>query len=399
MPYFAFTDGSDSAGGRDTFVVIIDDPAKVEHARALIAGDTEDSARIGGRVTVAPVEHNIGWSYRIDPANIVFYDVSAEVHDAAMTAVEAFIQTGRDLQELLPQYRWLSWSTRLTAELNEVAGTGAGETLDGTALADILFGRAGNDVLRGRDGDDHLVAASGADRLLGGIGRDKLSGGDGNDRHDGGAGADVMAGGKGHDQYVVDDAGDRIIEAAGGGSDSVTSSVDFALPDHVEQLILSGSGPLAGRGNVGVNSLTGNGAANLLLGGAGGDTIKGGAGNDRLYGEAGGDVLVGGAGLDRFLFNTAPGPGNVDRILDFSVADDAIWLARYAFAGLGPNGTLSPDAFRQGAAADADDRILYDAATGRICYDADGNGAGAAILFAIVSAGTPLTHADFIIYG
>ena len=394
MPYFAFTDG------RDSFVVLIQDAAKVDHARALIAGDTEDSARIGGRITVAPAEHNIGWSYRVDPANIVFFDVSAEVHDAAIAAIEAFIQSGRDLQELLPNYMWLPWQTTLTAELNEVAGTSAAETLDGTALPDILFGRGGNDLLRGREGDDHLIGASGADRLLGGTGHDKLSGGDGNDRHDGGAGADVMAGGSGHDQYVIDDAGDRIIEAAGAGSDSVTSSVDFALPDHVEQLVLTGSGPLAGRGNGGVNSLTGNNGANLLLGGAGGDTIKGGAGNDRLYGEAGGDVLVGGAGFDRFLFNSAPGPGNVDRILDFSVADDAIWLARYAFAGLGPNGTLSPDAFRQGAAAaDSDDRILYDEATGRIAYDSDGSGAGAAVLFAIVSAGTALTHADFIIYG
>lgn len=35
----------------------------------------------------------------------------------------------------------------------------------------------------------------------------------------------------------------------------------------------------------------------------------------------------------------------------------------------------------------------------KIFYDSDGTGAAAALLFATVSAGTALTHADFILYG
>jgi Ca2+-binding RTX toxin-like protein len=70
------------------------------------------------------------------------------------------------------------------------------------------------------------------------------------------------------------------------------------------------------------------------------------------------------------------------------------------FTRAGASGTLSPSAFHQGAnAADAGDRILYDAATGNIFYDGDGSGAAAALLFATVDPGTPLTHADFVIYG
>jgi serralysin len=56
--------------------------------------------------------------------------------------------------------------------------------------------------------------------------------------------------------------------------------------------------------------------------------------------------------------------------------------------------------FRAGtSAADANDRIIYDSATGRIYYDADGNDAGAKVLFAQVTAGLALTNADFQIIG
>jgi hypothetical protein len=48
------------------------------------------------------------------------------------------------------------------------------------------------------------------------------------------------------------------------------------------------------------------------------------------------------------------------------------------------------------AAGDSGDRIIYDSATGRIFYDADGSGGGAKVLFAKVTAGTTLTNADFI---
>jgi len=89
---------------------------------------------------------------------------------------------------------------------------------------------------------------------------------------------------------------------------------------------------------------------------------------------------------------------NVDRIIDFAVVDDTIALDQTIFTALTAIGTLSAAAFRAGtAAADSSDRIIYDAATGRIYYDADGNGAGAQVLFAQVTAGLALTNADFLI--
>jgi hypothetical protein len=44
-------------------------------------------------------------------------------------------------------------------------------------------------------------------------------------------------------------------------------------------------------------------------------------------------------------------------------------------------------------------RIICDSATGRIFYDADGNGGGAQVLFAQVNAGVALTSGDFSIVG
>ena len=48
------------------------------------------------------------------------------------------------------------------------------------------------------------------------------------------------------------------------------------------------------------------------------------------------------------------------------------------------------------AAQDGDDRLVYDQASGRLFYDADGNGAGAAVLLAQLSAGTTLSAASFV---
>ncbi len=317
--------------------------------------------------------------------------------------------------------------------------TGLGEVdqaLIGNAMTNFLNGGAGADRMEGGDGDDFYVVDVSADQVveLPGQGVDTvrspfgyvlsaelenlvlsgggsvdatgnalandLTGNNGRNRLDGKAGADAMAGGGGHDVYAVDNVGDRVVEGGSSGVDTVESRIDYALPTHVEKLVLIGSAARLGRGNSGDNLLTGNGVSNVLSGGRGDDRIDGGGGNDRIFGGGGNDVLSGGSGADLFYFNGALGSTNVDRILDYSAPADSLRLDRSVFGGTGPDGTLAASAFHQGGtAADADDRILYDAATGSLFYDADGNGAAAAVLFATVAAGTALTHADFVIYG
>ena len=48
-------------------------------------------------------------------------------------------------------------------------------------------------------------------------------------------------------------------------------------------------------------------------------------------------------------------------------------------------------------ALEADDRIFYNAQTGGLFFDADGNGSIAAVQFAILSKNLTLTATDFVI--
>ena len=119
------------------------------------------------------------------------------------------------------------------------------------------------------------------------------------DRLDGKAGADTMQGGAGNDTYVVENAGDVVIEAAGGGDDRVLSQISYTLADNIETLQLSTSKAIDATGNAEANTLIGNGGVNVLDGRGGSDTLTGSGGNDLFQfrlGEAGGDVVTDFAG-------------------------------------------------------------------------------------------------------
>ena len=217
-----------------------------------------------------------------------------------------------------------------------------------------------------------------------------------------------MIGGGGDDTYIVDNTGDVIVETAGNGADTVWSSADYTLSASIETLNLTGSA-VTGTGNAGANTINGNAAANSLDGAANGDslfgwlgtdTLDGGLGNDKLHGGTDSDDLIGGAGFDSFYFDAAlNAAANVDDIMDFTAAQDSIFLDRAIFTGIAADGAIGAAAFRLGTSAvDADDRILYDIGTGQIRYDTDGAGGTAAILFATVNPGTALTSADFIAF-
>ncbi|WP_194164532.1 cadherin domain-containing protein [Microvirga thermotolerans] len=154
--------------------------------------------------------------------------------------------------------------------------------------------------------------------------------------------------------------------------------------------------PLTRAGTAGADILTGGVLNDVLSGLAGNDTLRGLAGNDRLSGGLGRDVLAGGAGRDVFVFDTKPGKTNLDRIVDFSVKDDTIHLARKVFKGIAKKGVLAKTAFHAGAKAhDADDRAVYDKKTGALFYDADGTGSAAAVQIATLQKNLKMTEKDF----
>ena len=260
-------------------------------------------------------------------------------------------------------------------------------TLTGTTAIDGTGNSAAN-VLTGNDG---------ANLLDGGSGNDTLSGGAGNDTLDGGAGADAMAGGTGNDSYVVTNSADAVSEQAGEGTDSVSASVSYTLTDNVENLTLTGTNAINGTGNGDANVVTGNGAANVLTGAGGADTLSGGAGNDTIDGGAGSDVLTGGSNRDTFVFSTALGSDNVDSISDFNSASDSFRLYQSIFNGLAL-GTLAAGQFAVGTdAATSDHRIIYDAGTGSLYFDADGNGGGAASQFATLTNLASISASNFVV--
>ncbi|MBF9195623.1 hypothetical protein [Microvirga terrestris] len=123
-----------------------------------------------------------------------------------------------------------------------------------------------------------------------------------NDTFESSAGADRLEGVGGNDTYKVDNAGDRVIEKANEGIDTVEASVSYALSAHVEHLIATGSASIALTGNALANTITGNAGTNQIDGDAGADTMQGGLGNDTLDGGAGADILNGGDGFDFVSF-------------------------------------------------------------------------------------------------
>ena len=211
-----------------------------------------------------------------------------------------------------------------------------------------------------------------------------------------------MAGGLGNDNFYVDNAGDVVTEVAGQGTDRVLSEVSYALAAGISIETLSTTNPfgtaaIALAGNELANTVYGNFGNNTLYGGGGNDTLAGYDGDDTLVGGAGADSMTGGLGNDAFRFDSALGAGNIDTIGDYGVADDVIQLDDAVFTGLAA-GALAAGAFNTGAAAtQADDRIIYNSATGALLFDADGNGAGAAVQFATLAGGLALTASEFLV--
>lgn len=187
------------------------------------------------------------------------------------------------------------------ADMTAIAGRGSVSLVfgDGNDLfrggpsADFVWGQEGNDTLYGAGGDDELYAGPGIGKLYGQSGNDKL-------------GLQYAAlltkdsiwiGGEGDDTYLLPH-GNRIIERAGGGVDTIVTDRTISLPGNFENLILAHRVAIDGTGNAADNVITGNGSSNILKGLAGNDTIDGSGGEDTLYGGVGNDHLIGGKGGD-----------------------------------------------------------------------------------------------------
>lgn len=243
-----------------------------------------------------------------------------------------------------------------------------------TDQADEFFGNDYNDYIRA------------------GLGNDIIHGGLGNDTHDGGAGNDYYYGGEGNDTFLVNDVLDDVREFEDEGTaDRVFTTLNsYSLDAEVERLYFRGDGEFNGRGNLLNNYIYGGTNDDILKGGSGNDRVVGGAGDDSIYGQRGADSLTGGEGFDSFIFDYAPRSTEVDKITDFNLLEDQIVFNNAAFTKIGLDGALKSSAFwssNAGIAHDSNDRIIYDRDGGQLWYDMDGNGRGAAVQVAQLSAG------------
>ena len=362
----------------------------------LVGGIGDDTYRVVNTQTVVTENANLTL------AGFVIVNEGVDTVEADITS--GTYTLGANIEKLILLGSTANINGTGNTEKNTITGNSGNNVLDGGTGADTMIGGLGNDTYvvdntgdvvteNANEGTDavnasvnYTLAANIENLTLTGTGNingtgntanNTINGNAGNNVIDGGAGADAMIGGAGNDTYTVDNVGDVVTEAIGGGTDIVNSSVTFTLSADVETLNLTGTLAINGTGNAGVNTIVGNSAANILNGGLGNDTLTGGGGNDY------------------FVFDSAPS-GNVDTITDFSKVTgntDFLQFSKKVFAtttasGGGAGTELLVAEFSSGAgrttALNATTHFIYNTTDGALYYDADGQNGAAAVQVAII---------------
>jgi Ca2+-binding RTX toxin-like protein len=356
--------------------------------------------------------------------------VGEGINDKVYTSISFTLTAGQEI-ELLATVAQAS-----TAAIN-LTGNAFDQEIQGNAGNNVLIGGGGYDVLRGYEGDDtyymygeadyisseypdggndkvyvdfdytlpsHLQIETLAPTDLSGVaaidltgnawGGQLIYGNAGVNTLGGGGGGDLLNGFGGNDSYLIVDARDAVYEGAGGGNDRIYASVDYRL-NAGSQVETIGTTNNSGTAAI---SLTGNEQAQSVYGNAGANVIGGGAGKDSLVGLGGADQYLFDSALNKAFvaaFGLTAATDNVDLIYDFA-ADDRILLESDVF-GL-PTGALAASAFNLGTVAtEADDRVLYDAASRALLFDADGTGSAAAQLIAFLNAPFAMDAAHVVV--
>jgi Ca2+-binding RTX toxin-like protein len=248
--------------------------------------------------------------------------------------------------------------------IENLTGSGQGDSLTGDTGGNVLDGGNGNDLLEGGAGADSLIGGSGTDTatyataasavtvnlgtnsgvgsdaqgdtyssienligstdhdsLTGNSGDNVIDGGLGDDTIDGGQGNDTLIGGGGADALTGGDGSDTASYIGSGGAVTVDLSMGIGTRADAEGDTLTGVENLLGSNYDDI--LTGDAGSNLINGALGDDIIDGGDGNDSLIGGGGADVLTGGGGTDTAIYSGAPGGVTVNLAAGTGLGSDA----------------------------------------------------------------------------
>ena len=311
------------------------------------------------------------------------------------------------------------------ASIERVVGSNSDDVMRGTTGTDYFVGRGGDDVFQGRGGGDFIeggdgldtiwfddaaivdlagltanggaasgdtyssiervVGSNGSDVVRGTAGADYFLGRDGDDVFLGRGGGDIIDGGAGIDTVWYDEGvagGTLLIDLLSFGRNTGTAAGDQYTS--IERVVSSNSNDYI----LGTNNrdyvLTRDGD-DVVEGRGGDDVIDTGSGNDRIAGGQGVDILTGGLGRDSFVYFAAPEGG--DFITDFESGND-----QFELHGLNLTGDAWFVAGTTATAAQA--QVIWDSSTNRLLYDADGTGAGQAVVLATLQSGAKVVAGD-----
>ena len=268
------------------------------------------------------------------------------------------------------------------SDVNSIGGSDGNDIIKGGAGADLLDG--GNNTAGGGDWVTYAGSASGVtvnvnggiqhggdaegdnlfgfENVIGSSFADTLTGSNDNNGFEGGLGADIINGG------ISGAFGDTVVyqhSAAG-------VTVDLTLAT----------------AQISAGEASGDLLSNIenILGSDHADTLTGTSGGNFLLGGLGADILTGGAGADLFFFKDFAEGG--DHLTDFESGSDKIAVGF-------TTGLANLDSGSDPTAGSADAWFLYDTDDGKLYFDADGNGAGAQVLFVTLDGAPPLAATDF----